>query len=137
MRFSLHSHRLPALTRGFPRLCGLLVLAWAAMLAGTDDLLASCGDYLHHATAESAVSQTGDASHQRLPCRGPGCSKSKAPLQIPPAPVTQFSFHERGWLPSSVVAAATPTTGRFGRDADADAGSQPLRDRLERPPQSL
>lgn len=137
MRFSLLSCQLPGHSRVLSRLCGLLVLTLGAVLGGTDELLASCGDYLHHAADEVGSWRTGQASPERLPCRGPGCSKSKAPLQIPPVPVTQFSFNERGWLPSNVDADLARTAARFSREADAGAGPQPLRDRLERPPQAL
>lgn len=137
MRFALPSSRLSGSPRALLRLCGLAVLVLGAVGIGAGDLLASCGDYLHHAADSSGPWRLGQGSPERLPCQGPGCSKSKAPLQIPPAPVFQFSSTERGWLPVSTNPELTSETSPQGPVADAGTGLQPLRDRLERPPQSL
>lgn len=137
MRFPLPAIRLPDCSRTLVRLCGLAALVLGVVAIGEKELLASCGDYLHHASDEFAPWRLGETPPERLPCQGPGCSKSRAPLQLPPAPVFQFSSTERGWLPVSAYAALTSETLPQSPVADAGTGLQPLRDRLERPPQSL
>ncbi|HVX13164.1 MAG TPA: hypothetical protein VHC22_18410 [Pirellulales bacterium] len=102
------------------RLCLLTAVAAAGICAcGSEQVRASCGDYVHvggyAAAHQGFVGELSPADSRELPCSGPNCSRAPdRPPASPAEPMAPVAKNWAGSLPGYLFAAEPAVAAWFG-----------------------